>query len=286
MRAAIGAGALVVSGLLLIAATPTSGDYGSWLYVIGGSCFIGSLFGHVAAAGIWMAMGPGRVYWRIPLAIVWLVLLVFAVGVNRWLSFRGSDLLAILAPIKVYVIAASLVVQAPFLLMQWPGRLSLQRRIHVDEQSNQPNPTDWPRQFGIWQLLVLTTVIGFLLGAGRAVLPLLSGAGAIALAFIAFCGTWAILQALPLVPAILLPRQRNIAVILLLILPAFASLATWREFPLISQVFGAWIRVPFESLALCNGITAGWLLLFASYIRWSGYCLFKPMQREMAIEGH
>lgn len=79
-------GLLWCSWLTLAVLDPSPGQ--GITKMIGLGYFFGSLFAHGVLAAAWSAFGPGSVKWRVPLSLLWIISLAFAVAIN--LSINGG----------------------------------------------------------------------------------------------------------------------------------------------------------------------------------------------------
>jgi hypothetical protein len=78
--------------------------------------FIGTLFGQAALAGVWTALGPLALCWRLPLALGWLFGLLVAVALKMGIHRHGGgdDILFVLG---LCVLGLWILVQLP---LWWP----------------------------------------------------------------------------------------------------------------------------------------------------------------------
>jgi hypothetical protein len=80
-RVFLWAAPLVALGLLLLAVLDPdppgrTGEY------IGLGCVFGTMFAHTTMASAWTAFGPAALVWRLPLSLLWVVMLAAALGIN------------------------------------------------------------------------------------------------------------------------------------------------------------------------------------------------------------
>src|SRR5262245_1140284 len=226
--AAIGA-ILGVSWIALAIFNPNSGS-GPVEYAALGYLF-GTMFGQTTLAAAWTALGPFRWYMRLVLALLWIAIVWVCLSINIATGRGPEQMLLLLA---ACMLGQWMIVQMPLWGLALGYRLHLQHRSEIRDT---PSPDGLPRQlqFGIRQLLILTTIVAIVLAALRAlVLAIVSrlddngmGEGAI---FI-FLAVAAIVTTLPLVIAALLPRFALPATLVILVLIALATL--W-ELPLLS----------------------------------------------------
>jgi hypothetical protein len=144
--------------------------------------------------------------------------------------------------------------------------------MHVDDQVKVDN-RNW--QFGIRQLLIVTTIVGVIFGIGRLVvstlladLDLSRGEGPIFL-FLAFC---AVVFTLPLLIAALLKRWTVVAVLVVLVL---IGAATFWEAPLLQVITKSGSRPNAYDLLAVNAFTALMVLVVAALVRLNGYSLIR-----------
>ena len=123
--------------------------------------FFGTFFGQATLAAAWTASGPGPLKWRISLSIVWVAMLPVAIVINLGIHGGPDD--------AAFVIGACI---GACLFGQWlrPVRCGCVdgvrlRLRHVDDGEGIQDHRE--RQFGIRHLMVLTTIVGVVLGVGR-----------------------------------------------------------------------------------------------------------------------
>lgn len=228
----------------------------------------GTLFGHTTLAAVWTAFGPLPLLWRLPLALLWLVALPVTIFCNlRLHSGTGDGVFAV-------VVAACLAGQYAFLQLPfWGLVLTYRLRLRYSEATSmRPDPRE--TQFGIRQLMIFTTIVAIVLGAGRfaiTYLPSFAGHDDSTPALI-FLAVAAIVVTLPLILAALLPRLSILAVGVVLVL---IGLFTAFELPLWNRFTSSGIQ---ESLlfVFINGFTSAWILAIALIVRFSGYRFGRP----------
>jgi hypothetical protein len=229
-----------------------------------GYCF-GSLFGHATLSAAWAALGPGRLLWRLPLSLVWVLMLGMALAINTFLN-GGPDGWVV---VGVCFFAQWLALQLPL----WALKAGLRAQLmHVDDQVK-VDKRNW--QFGIRQLLIVTTIVGVVFGIGRLVvstllanLDLSRGEGPIFL-FLAFS---AVVFTLPLLIAALLKRWTIVAVLVVLVL---IGAATFWEAPLLQVITKSGGRPNAYDLLAVNAFTALIVLVVAALVRLNGYSLIR-----------
>jgi hypothetical protein len=255
---------LVCAGLAAMALLdPDPG--GNALECVGIGYFLGTMFGQATLAAAWAAFGPAPLLWRVPLSLGWIGLLVMALALNIGLH-RGPGEAALV--IGLCLLGQWLLVQIPLWCLALGYGLHLR---HVQAAGRASNPRD--RQFGIRQLMILTTVVGVLLGLGRLAVSHLApyitpGLDRESPIFI-FLGVAAIVVTLPLILAALLPRLAVPAVLVVLVV---AGLMTAWEIPLL----GMFHRGPGPNtghVMTINAFTAAWILAIVVAVRLCGYRL-------------
>lgn len=259
--------ALIVAGLTSIAIMPTRGGGGRTAleYLAVGSLF-GLIFGHSVVASAWSALGPGPALIRIPLAVFWCLLVWIAVTINLtiWKNGPREEIMVVMG---LCISGIWLVGQTPYWLLRAFGQLKIARR----DQSSAA--ADAPPQFGIGQLLIFTTIIALIFGAGRIafslfpVLETVRGGEAMVFFFLAVA---AVLLSLPLVPAVLLPKYAASSTVICLLL---IGLATTFEFPIYQQTLSGRPGPQFMHFVWINAATAFWILVIGLVMRLGGYQL-------------
>jgi|GEM_PF-1592643 hypothetical protein len=236
---------------------------------VGLGYLFGTLFGQTTLAAAWTALGPFPWYVRLALATIWLVILWGCLVMN--IGLHGGP-------------GAMLLLFAGCLLGQWAlvqiplWGLALGYRLHFQHRTEFPqaNPlvgTPGQLQFGIRQLLTLTTIVAIVLAALRAlVLAIIAhlddrgvGEGAI---FI-FLAIAAVVMTLPLVVAALLPRWALPSTLAVLVL---IGLATLWELPLLSLLPKTAGPDTWHFIFI-NACTSAWILVIIGVLRLGGYCL-------------
>jgi hypothetical protein len=230
---------------------------------------LGTIFGQVSVAAAWCALGPFSLVRRLPLSFAWLAAIVIAFGTNiaRTQNSKGFAVLL--------VYGAAVVIQ--WLLVQSPIWILVARYgLRIGYQDKATTLTDHgDRQFGIRQVMILTTIVAAVLGIGRVVLGGLEGESGFAdwksvlmMAFLVFANA---IICLPVIAAALLPRGTLLATFGALLLVAFATAI---ELPLMSflakpptQASDLWV------FALINVFHCAWILTLLFLVRRSGFRL-------------
>ena len=158
-------GPILALSWFVLALFDPDGPGKAWEYVGLGYLF-GTIFGQTTLAGAWAAFGPFRWRWRLLLAPVWLVLLWACVAFSIGLHGGPGD------PLFLLLLAGCLLGQWILVLLPFAG-LALGYRVQLVHGSDGAagidqgiDPGSKPRQlqFGIRQLLILTTIVAVVLG--------------------------------------------------------------------------------------------------------------------------
>ncbi len=252
---------LIVVGLVLLALL----DHRYTEHVVLGYLF-GTLFGHTTLAAAWTAFGPLPLLWRLPLSLLWSLALTVAMACN--ISLHGGPGAGVILVIAAGVLGQFVFLQLPF----WGIALTSGRRLRYCEASGtRPDPRE--TQFGIRQLLVFTTIIATVLGAGRVAFIYASKFPDLQdeTPTFVFLALAAIVVTLPLILAAMLPRFAIPAVALVLLLIGF--LTAW-EVPLLERIPGGGGPDTLH-IVFINGFTSAWILAVVLLVRISGYRLGK-----------
>jgi len=256
------------SWLLLAVCSPNQGPSGPLEHIVIG-LLLGTMFGQATLASAWTALGPAPLLWRLPLSLGWIATLVIAFLINIAVSAHGADVEIAL------IMGACLIGQ--WLLVQFPvWGLAVGYGIRLRHWSDPPESIR-ERQFGIRQLMILTAIVGVVLGVGRvAVGEAISHFGAgnpDRVAVFAFFAAAGIIMTLPLLMAALLPRMAWLATGIVVTLIA---LGTWYELPLVMQVYGGPGGPNIWHLTFINAFQAAWVLAVVGLLRLCGYGIRHP----------
>jgi hypothetical protein len=227
---------------------------------------LGSLFGNTTVAAAWSAFGPGRLIWRVPLSLFWVALLASGFGVNVGIHGGPNN--------SAFVFGALLSIQWGLLQIPlWGLVISQGMHLRHAEASNQGiDPCE--RQFGLRQLIIITAVIGVLLGIGRIVAPYFAqqiGFARRDQVILIFLGVAEVILTLPLLLAGLL-KQRSVLALSLAIL--LIGLATAWEHQLLVQVSGpGGAGAGPQTFIAINVGTSVILLMLLAIVRINGYSL-------------
>jgi hypothetical protein len=250
----------------------------AWEYVGLGYLF-GTIFGQTTLAGAWVAFGPFRWHWRLLLAPVWLVLLWACVAFSIGLHGGPGD------PLFLLLLAGCLAGQWILVVLPFAGlalSYGVQLVHHSDgapgihqgiDQSIDQGSNPRQLQFGIRQLLILTTIVAVVLAALRALVlafvARLSDRGMGEAPIFIFLAVAAVIMTVPLVMALLLPRWWIPATAAVLCL---IGLASFWELPLLSLL--PKVSGPDSGHFLfINAFTAAWIVAILGTMRFLGYGL-------------
>src|SRR5262245_41261232 len=222
----------------------------------------GTLFGNAALAAAWTAFGPTPLVWRLPLSLIWVIMQSVAIAVS--LHLNGGP------PNDHIFFGAVLLIQ--WLLLQFPlWAVALGFGVHLRHSGEIDGNSNAVRQFGIRQLVIVTTIMSGVFAVGRVIVPTLVAPQSIGSADIAVFGflmfTEVVLTLLLLLAALL--RRMMVAAVSLAL--AFICAATFVEVPLLGSLSGFGPRVH-EFIAINVG-TAGIVLLVVAIVRLNGYSL-------------
>lgn len=256
IRLALWVGAIVTLSWLAIAIIEPDGR-GSLEYIAIGH-FFGVMFAHVTLAAAWTALGPGALIWRLPFSIVWVVMVVAALGIHA--AFGSIPDNAIMA-VGLCLIGQFVALQFPLWLLVVAFRLSLRHNSESKEGVAKQ------LQFGIWQLMIVTAIAAGLMGVGRLVLATITFEREHPV-FI-FLVIAAIVQSVPLILATLLRRFAIPAVLGILVLTA---IATYWEASLF-QVLNLGRGPDIGHFVAMNAFTTLFTLIVALTVRLNGFSL-------------
>lgn len=223
----------------------------------------GALFAPPTLAGAWAALGPGRLWVRLFLSLVWVS------GVGLALAYYlGVD-----APWNIAFAMAMLVqwfcVQIPLLALKLTLGINVTR---YENDRSADKPVD--RQFRIRHLLLATAIVAVLLGLGRVMYRPLRLADIVGepeiLVVEAYFVVSSVVLMTPLILARILPRWTLLFSILAL---AWICLATFVEVPLIDALLSVPHNFHFRLLFLRNMGQVAWILAFTGVLRLGGYRL-------------
>jgi hypothetical protein len=162
--------ALVAFGLLLLLlADPNWLEEGFLILMYG------TVFGQTSLAAMWCAFGPFPLARRLPLASIWLALIVLCSGWNRADTSSPSELNVLLTFAAIVPSQWALVTAPMCCVASWHRLRFVQNGVGANEQSSPRRE----RQIGIREAMFLTAVVAVVLGAARYKLGELSEASVI-----------------------------------------------------------------------------------------------------------
>ena len=260
--------ALFVSWLTLTFVDPDPG--GQVTETIGLGYFFGSLFAHTTLAAAWAAFGPGSLLFRIPLSLGWIGALAVGIAINIALNGGPNGAALVLG---MCFLGQWLLLQIPFWGLILGFRLRLQ---HADDVQLADDRRRY--QFGIRQLVLVTTITGVMLGIVRLVLILIPqdfpGFGGDIPIFV-FLSVAAVLVTFPLILAALL---RRLAVRGVLIALGLIAIATILE-SFAHQGLGGRGPGLIDFIAI-NGFNSAFILIVTAIVRFNGYSLSRSVTND------
>jgi hypothetical protein len=230
---------------------------------------VGTIFGHASLAGRWCALGPLALAHRLPLSGAWLAALLISLGCN----IAGSPSPEGLEVLLIY--GAVLVGQ--WLLVQAPMWFFVRRYgLRIAHQDDLPSDIDERvHQFGIRQVMILTALVGIVLGLGRLLLGGLNASGSfgdwrgiLLFAFLAFANA---VTALPIVALTMLRRSVLAAIGGAL---ALIALMTVLELPVVAMLGpGPMNAREYSIFTLISSFECVWIVAVLLILRGGGYRL-------------
>lgn len=255
------AGLLIATNLLSIAVLIASLGSGQDALLLG--YIVGSLFAHTTLAAAWTTFGPAKLLWRLPLSVCWVCSLGGVMALEVLLNNQPREIPFIFL---ACFLSLWLVLQLPL----WGLKLGLRATLRHREDPLMPNAKEW--QFGIRQLLTITTMVAIAFAVGRAALSSLRSDSDLTLSGLPvflFLAASAISFSLLLLLASLQERLiLGVAVVSLLIV-----IGTVAESPLMLRINGASTRPNLFDLIAVNVFTCGIVFLVAITVRHCGYTL-------------
>jgi hypothetical protein len=265
---------LGLNWLLLASLNPDPGQGTVLELATLGLCF-GTLFAHTTLVAAWSAFGPVPVAWRLPLSLIWILLLALGIGVNMSTNGGAREAAIMFGGL---MLGQWLLLQIPL----WGIAIGYGIRLqHRDDRSSNPRQ----QQFGIRQLLTITTLVGVMFGLGRllvsAFLDRLTFDGK-DYALLAFLGVAAVSVTLPLLLAALMRRHAIPAAVLAV---ALITLVTYSELPLLQALLPGPGAGPRSRDFIAINVGASVVMLFLLMIvRLNGYCLaFAPTRTQPQV---
>ncbi len=147
---------LIALGAFVLAAVPINGrnDFVEDFCI---GALLGTMFGQTTMAAAWTALGPAPLILRLPLSLLWVVLLLAALGLGSVVRSTPQQVVVLMA---VSLATQWIVSQVPLWALALGFGLRLQHRDAAEGVHSQ-------KQFGIGQLMIFTAIIAVLLGLGR-----------------------------------------------------------------------------------------------------------------------
>lgn len=222
--------------------------------------FIGSLSANVTLAAAWGAFGPGRLVWRLPLSVAWVLMQLVCVAVNVLMELAPSNGLFLMG---VLLGLQWLILQVPL----WGISLGVGLGLRYGEAAPREAGQSEVR-FGLRDLFILMGLVAVMLGVGRLLLPLVDIPDGFHVIVFVFLGVAGVFLTLPLLVATLLPRR---------VLPGigaailFITAGTFAEWTLGELLQGAGPGI--EDFAVINAGASLVILLLAGAVRRCGYSL-------------
>lgn len=259
----LGVGLLLgVNWLTIAFLNPNSSN--GYLETVAIGYFIGSLFAHATLAAAWTAFGPGPLMFRLPLSLLWILLLAIAIAINIALHHGGMQEVPVV--LGTIYFGQWLVLQLPL----WGLRAGFQLQLRHAEDGISSDPRQW--QFGIRQLMIVTAIVGVIFGIGRLLIIQLPRHFSIEgepLVF-AFLGVCAVVFTLPLMLAAVLNRGSILGVPIVL---ALIAVGTYFEEPLMRSIAKSGPEPNAYDLMATNFFTCAFILMVAVIVRCGGYSL-------------
>lgn len=257
------ASGLIGVACLLLGLFHPSDARGPLDYVVIG-LLLGTLFGQTTMAAAWTAFGPGHLLLRLPLAMLWVVVIIAAFAAG--LAMHQDAEPAFIVGISISLFGQWFLVQIIFWLTIFAWGLRLRQ---LDDERQDIDPGE--RQFGIRELMIFTAIIGVTLGIGRIVVQSTAGIGVNGeFVIFLFLGVAAVFVTLPLVLAALLPRHALVACGGVLLL---SGLVTVLEMPALELLPRRGGGPDFFHFLWINLFTIVWVLLVTAVVRANGYRL-------------
>ena len=218
--------------------------------------FLGSLYAHATLSATWLAFGPGRFVWRVPLSILWLLSLLLAIAIG--LSSEAWEAIGV---VGTCVLGQWLMLLVPLCATRLVLGVALRRPCEIENEDKKP------MRFGIRHLLIAMFASGSILGIGRVALPLVPIANHEFMAFL-FLAVAAVVITIPLIFASFIQRYALAGVISSLV---FIAIATVWERPMLSALGGSGPGI--DHFIAINAVMATLVLIITGIVRRNGYFL-------------
>lgn len=255
---------LIGSWLLMAFLHP---DMGVKLTYIG-SIVVCILLVQTTIASAWVALGPLPFLWRLPLSIGWVVCLSAAVATNM---ARVTT-----TPWEKAFLLFGMLAGGHWMFAQVPFWLLASRYSLALDHFTRHAVTACKSQFGIRQVLILTTIVATVLALGRAAVLLLDIAPDDRAVFPVQIGCFVIAHVTLLFPLILSPLLPRHAIVCTLLTCTMIYFFSWAQ-GLIFARFG--MGISFSELLVSNYWQGSWAIAISGTLRIFGYVLFAPTRR-------
>jgi hypothetical protein len=272
-------GVLVGAGWLVVAFLDIHGPRSLLNGVLVGLTW-GTAHGQGSLSAAWCALGPLGLVRRAPLALVWLSILVIAYGFSTVGPPGRLDV------ILFFLLSGALILQ--WILVQaalWiVAYLSGRRVIVVTTQVGDGREYS---QFGIRHLLILTLVVGLVLGAGRLTLAGLESSNvASEWQLVVVFGLIAVANAFISTPLILVALTNRLAVAGIGAAAGLSAVVTMIELPIITYLLPPPVAWEDHLAILCaNVVQCVWILAVIWLLRAGGYELAAGSVQRVASGG-
>lgn len=221
---------------------------------------LGSLFGHSTLSSAWIALGPGR--WpRLPFAIAWQLAFPLAFHFNTMLH-RGPE--------SAVILFCTFMILLLVQVLAWPMRYWLGLRVCRPICDPEGNESEFSRQFGIRDLMIVTTAVALVIGIARALMPFILKTASHEIPIFAFLIVAACIICIPLCFSILAMRKPVLPTLFVL---AFVTLATAFEIPLLDQMGLATRGPDWLHITLMNAFSLLPVAIVSVGLRYSGFRL-------------
>ena len=254
---------IALTWLMIVVVDPTPG--GQVIQSIAVGFFLGAMYGQTTLAAVWTVVGPGPLARRLRYSLVWIALLAVAVAMNTHFHDWPSRSMAVV--ISLCLVGQWIVVQS----VLWGLVVGFGLHLHHAED-RQHNENLHQVQFGIRQLIFVTTIVGVILGIGRVIIdPIKANLSPdrVEMVIFVFLAVAAALLTLPLVVAGLMRHLAIPGVALTLVL---VGVITAFEMPLL-QVLQPRFGPETSDFIAINTFTALMILTVLAIVRINGYNL-------------
>jgi len=260
--------ALFVVGIAIVAAVhPDEPNRPRPFGLVAAGLLLGTTYGHVSVAAAWCALGPLRLATRLPLSAGWVAALCIALAVNLATDRGPPNELVVVLVFCGVLFGQWVLVQ----LAVWLWTYYVPRRLVVGDALSAASHRD-NKQFGIREVLLLTTIVAVVLGSGRLALgALIPGSGAVAWRTILIFGFLAVLNAampLPIIATALTSKRKwSTACFALALVVGVTAIEVQ-----IAHLLGWWTPMTdnIAQVGTMNAVQAAWLIAFILLARAAG----------------